>query len=201
MIPEAFTTFLIATLVTGLIPGNDVTYIVSQSLTRGAKVGALAALGITCGMVVHVAALALGLSELLVRWPWLLQVIKVGGAAYLLYLAWRAFRRARIQMPETGSSEGVFWRGALTNVLNPKMALFFLAFIPQFIDPERGHVWSQVLFLGGCFMVSGTLVNLAYALLFGRAFSRVAGNQRFQKAVGRTTGLIFAGLAVRLLTI
>jgi threonine/homoserine/homoserine lactone efflux protein len=190
--------FLVAALLMAVTPGNDVMFITSQSVGGGARVGAAAAMGVSIGMLFHIGALALGLSELLVHWPWLLRVIKVAGAGYLLWLAIRAFRAKGLQL-EAAEGGNAFRKGILTNILNPKMSLFCLAFIPQFVDPERGAVWAQLLFLGGCFAISGTLVNLAYALLFGNAFARVAHNRRFQRVASRTTGVIFMGLAARIL--
>ena len=120
-----------------------------------------------------------------------------------MHLAVKAFNSANkpldVEAQPSTTHAKIFFRGTLTNVLNPKVALFFLAFIPQFINPEKGDIFLQTLFLGTCFLVSGTTINVAYALLFNTAFSRIKNSLRFQKWINRVTGVIFIGLACKLL--
>jgi threonine/homoserine/homoserine lactone efflux protein len=198
-----FIAFLIAAAVMVITPGNDVVFIASQCLSRGLSGGVLAVLGVSFGVCFHLAALALGLSELVAHFPWLFHTIKIGGIAYLLWLAWSSFRRKEVVVEQEahGHLGRVFWRGALTNIINPKALLFFLAFIPQFLDPERGNILGQILFLGTIFLIMETVGNMGYALLFGKAFSKIAHSDRFQKLIGRITGVVFVGLAVRMLVI
>lgn len=195
--------FLIATIVLNVTPGNDVLFVASQSVGAGVRGGLVAALGVSFGIVFHIVALALGLSELLVYYPWAFQSVKIGGVVYLVFLAYKAFKSVNKPIeveaqPYTPPSK-VFLRGALTNVLNPKVALFFLAFIPQFLNPVKGNVSLQILILGACFLVSGTAVNMGYALLFGTTFSRMKNSAKFQKWINKLTGIIFVGLAFKLL--
>ena len=195
--------FLTATIVLNVTPGNDVMFVASQSLGAGIRGGILAALGVSFGIIFHILALALGLSELLVYYPWAFNAVKIGGILYLVFLAFRAFKNGSKPMdlevqPYTASGK-IFLRGTLVNVLNPKVALFFLAFIPQFLNPGAGDVFLQVLILGACFLASGTAVNMGYALLFGTTFSRMKNTVRFQKWINRLTGVVFIGLAFKLL--
>lgn len=195
--------FLIATVVLNVTPGNDVLFVASQSLGAGVRGGIVAALGVSFGIIFHILALALGLSELLVYYPWAFQLVKIGGVIYLIFLAYKAFKSSNQHIdvearPYTAPPK-VFLRGTLTNVLNPKVALFFLAFIPQFLNPGKGNISLQILVLGACFLVSGTVVNVGYALLFGTTFSRMKNSLKFQKWMGKLTGIIFVGLAFKLL--
>jgi threonine/homoserine/homoserine lactone efflux protein len=198
-----FIAFLIAAGVLIAVPGNDVMFIASQSLSRGLIGGVMAVLGVSFGLCFHLIALALGLSELMILWPWLFHTIRICGVGYLLWLAWKSFQKSEMKVQEAAPATltHIFWKGVLTNILNPKVALFFLAFIPQFVDPERGSVLWQMVFLGGCFLVMGLIGDMCYAVLFGKAFSRIAGSAKFQKTIGRVTGVIFVGLAARLLLI
>ena len=195
--------FLTATIVLNVTPGNDVLFVASQSLGTGLRGGIIAALGVSFGIVFHIITLALGLSELLVYYPWAFHSLKIVGVVYLVHLAVKAFKSSNKSLdveaqPYTPHTK-IFFRGALTNVLNPKVALFFLAFIPQFLNPEKGDVFQQTLFLGTCFLISGTTINVAYALLFNTAFSRIKNSIKFQKWINRVTGVIFVGLACKLL--
>jgi threonine/homoserine/homoserine lactone efflux protein len=195
--------FLTATIVLNLTPGNDVLFVASQSLGAGIRGGIVAALGVSFGVIFHILALAFGLSELLVRYPWAFHLIKTAGIAYLILLAFKSFKKSNTSLdvkaqPYTPPAK-IFLRGTFTNVLNPKVALFFLAFIPQFLNPDRGNIFLQTLMLGTCFLISGTAVNMGYALLFSTTFSRVKNSHHFQKWINRLTGVIFVGLALKLL--
>jgi threonine/homoserine/homoserine lactone efflux protein len=196
---------LAATIVLNVTPGNDVMFVASQSLGTGGRGGIVAALGVIFGIIFHILALALGLSELLVYYPWAFHALKVGGVGYLVFLAYKAFKNGSkpmdVEAQPYAAPAKIFLRGTLTNVLNPKVVLFFLAFIPQFLNPRAGNVFLQVLILGACFLASGTTVNVGYALLFGTAFSRIKNSAKFQKWISRLTGMVFIGLAFKLLTI
>lgn len=195
--------FLGATLALNVTPGPDMLYVLARSASEGRRAGVASALGIAGGTVFHTLAVVLGLSSLLLAVPFAYDAVRLGGAAYLVYLGLRAILRP------AGASDGaprvapaslwaIFRQGVVTNVLNPKVALFFLAFLPQFVDPSRGRVPLQLLLLGVLFNVSGTLVNLGVAFAasgagrWGRA--RVGGSALLQ----RLTGAVFVGLGVRL---
>jgi threonine/homoserine/homoserine lactone efflux protein len=194
--------FLLATITLNLTPGPDMLYVIARSVGQGRKAGVVSALGIGAGTLVHMFAVALGLAALLRSVPVAYDAVKYVGAAYLLYLGVR-------MLFSNGSTEGetrlrkesyrrVFAQGVITNVLNPKVALFFLAFLPQFLDPQRGPVFWQVVLLGLIFDTSGTLVNTSVALLSGSVGNRLRGNPRLGRIQRWFTGTIFIGLAARL---
>jgi len=197
--------FLLAGFILAITPGNDVLYIATQSLGLGRKSGVIAVFGISFGLMFHVAAAAFGLSQLLIYYPATFTIIKLFGAGYLIYLAIQTIiNRKTLIIGESNHAlitlRKVFLKGALTNILNPKVALFFLAFLPQFVDPSKGNISLQILTLGGMFIVLGTIVDLFYACFFGAAREWFINNQTFQKLIGWITGFVFIGLAIKLLT-
>src|SRR4051812_27289913 len=202
--PRSLALFLGAGLALNLTPGPDMLYVAARGASEGRSAGIVSALGIGIGTLVHVTLVAGGLSALLAAVPLAYFVLRLAGAAYLIYLGVRALRgrphasSARLAPAPLGT---IFRQGVITNVLNPKVALFFLAFLPQFIDPSRGNPALQVVALGLLFDISGTLVNLAVAL----ASSRVAGRLRRAGEAGgagrliqRATGGLFIALGARL---
>jgi threonine/homoserine/homoserine lactone efflux protein len=196
--------FLAAGLALNLTPGPDMLYVAARGASEGRSAGVVSALGIGAGTLIHVTLVAAGLAALLAAVPVAYSVLRLGGAAYLIYLGVRALRGGSTTSAGTlaPASLGVIFRqGVITNVLNPKVALFFLAFLPQFVDPSRGSAALQVIALGLLFDVSGTLVNLAVAL----ASSRVANRLRRADEPGgagriiqRATGGLFIALGARL---
>jgi threonine/homoserine/homoserine lactone efflux protein len=161
--------FSLATLALLLVPGPAVLYIVAQSVDHGRVAGFVSVAGVHVGTLVHTFAAAVGLSALIVSSAVAFSVVKYAGAAYLVYLGIRRLlERAQPAggRPRGGSLARLFWRGALVNVLNPKTALFFFAFLPQFVDPDR-TVWSQVVVLGFLFVALGFLSDGLYALTAG----------------------------------
>ena len=200
---EDFIPFLIATVILNLTPGSDVLFVAAQSVSHGARGGLLAALGVSAGVVFHIGAVSLGLVRLLTVYPLALTVIKILGATYLLYLAFVSWRTKEISWSRKSPLEPalgrVFFRGALTNILNPKVALFFLAFLPQFIKTEHGAVLLQTLKLGGAFIVSATIVNCIYALLFAYAQHRIQANRLLRRYINRISAGIFGILATKLM--
>jgi threonine/homoserine/homoserine lactone efflux protein len=196
--------FLAAGLALNLTPGPDMLYVAARGANEGRSAGVVSALGIGAGTLVHVTLVAAGLAALLTAVPVAYRVLRLGGAAYLIYLGVRALRGGPAA---AGSSLApaplgvIFRQGVITNVLNPKVALFFLAFLPQFVDPSRGSPALQVVGLGLLFDVSGTLVNLVVAL----GSSRVADRLRRADEPGgagriiqRATGGLFIALGARL---
>ncbi|MBN9380780.1 MAG: LysE family translocator [Chitinophagaceae bacterium] len=197
-----FWVFALATLIMNLTPGNDVIYVISRSAGQGVKAGIISALGIMAGCLVHITAAAVGLSAIIAASATAFDVIKYVGAAYLIYLGIRALfnRKASISIKDHMpglSYRKVFWQGVITNALNPKVALFFLAFIPQFIDVGAAHPRGQALFLGVWFNISGTVVNILYALLFGRIGKWLSGNPGFVRIQEKVTGLVLIILGIK----
>lgn len=195
--------FLTATIILNLTPGSDVLYVASQTL-NSFKHGVVATVGIGTGIAIYAIASALGLSSILMQSPLVFNAIKIIGAFYLFYLAWQALFHSKNKQITQDKQDITVWKsyknGVLTNVLNPKVGIFFLTFLPQFIDIERGAVWLQLLTLGGCFVVSGTLVNFLYVFLFAYLKDRIFSNSRAQKLFNKLTAFIFCVLAVKVLS-
>ena len=193
--------FFVAALTLNLTPGADMTYVVARSLGQGRAAGIVSALGVSAGSLVHAMLAAVGLSALLLQSETAFQAIKYAGAAYLLYLAWKAWRAtdaAASAAPRPPASLGrIFAEGALTNLLNPKVALFILAFLPLFVDPARGSVAGQILFLGLLFNTSGTTVNVLVGWLAGAARRSAGGSFRFAAVMRRASAAIFVFLALQ----
>jgi threonine/homoserine/homoserine lactone efflux protein len=193
--------FLAAGLALNFTPGPDMLYVAARGASEGRPAGVVSALGIGAGTLVHITLVALGLAALLVAVPVAYLVVRIGGAIYLIYLGVRALRSRTslaLQRVEPAPLWTVFRQGVITNVLNPKVALFFLAFLPQFVDPSRGNPALQVVALGLLFDTTGTLVNLGVALGSSRAAARLRATGRVAAALHKVTGILFIGLGLRL---
>jgi threonine/homoserine/homoserine lactone efflux protein len=197
--------FIVAGLLLNTTPGADTLYIVSRSLSQGTRAGMLAALGIGMGCFVHISAAALGLSALLATSAIVFRAVKWVGAAYLLYLGVSLMLKAKAPKAsvEVGrvtplSGRKIFLQGFLTNALNPKVALFFLAFVPQFITPEAAHKTMAFLFLGVLFNINGTLWNLFLAWSAARCGRRLAGQSSLSVWLHRSVGGLLIGLGLKL---
>lgn len=194
--------FLIAALALNLTPGADMTYVLARSLGQGREAGIVSALGIAAGSAVHTLAAAVGLSAVLMHSQGAFTAVKLGGAIYLLWLAWKALREgggaAAMAARPPAPLGRVFLEATLTNILNPKVALFILAFLPQFVAPRQGHVALQILVLGTIFNLGGTAVNLAVALSMSAARSLVLGSSWMRRGLAWFSALVFVGLAARL---
>jgi len=192
--------FVTAALALLLVPGPAVFYIVTRSIDQGRRAGLVSVLGIGVGTLFHVAAATLGLSALLLSSALAFDVVKYLGAAYLVYLGIRALRArpqpGQPQIVQRHSLPRIFSQGVLVNVLNPKTALFFFAFLPQFVSPERGAVTSQILLLGCLFIALGMLSDGTYALLAGTFGHWLKGNARFLHAQRYLAGGVYITLGV-----
>lgn len=206
MEPSQLLLFLLAGWVLNLTPGPDVLYIISQSLRRGRKAGFAAVAGISAGCLVHVLVAALGVGMLLAASATAFTVLKWIGAAYLLWSGLRLLRTPAGQSPLAtdagaavvpGSLWQVFAGGFLTNVLNPKVVIFFLAFVPQFIAPQVENKSLAFAVLGLLFTVNALPVNAAYVLLAGWA-RRSAAVARGMHWLDRLAGVLFIGFGLRL---
>ncbi len=206
MVPDTTTLgmFLLATLMLNFTPGPDMMYVIANSVGRGHKAGVVSALGIGGGSIIHTLAAALGLSAILMSSALAYDVIRYGGAAYLLYLGFRSITGKAATLPTERLGQErlgrIFRQGVTTNVLNPKVALFFLAFIPQFVDPSRGPAFWQFIFFGTLFNASGTLVNTGVALAAGYVGDRLSASSGFAKAQRWFTGSVFVALGARIAT-
>jgi threonine/homoserine/homoserine lactone efflux protein len=192
--------FVIAALVLLLTPGPAVLYIVTRSIDGGRRAGLVSMLGVHVGTLVHVAAAAIGLSAVLVASATAFTVVKWLGAAYLVYLGVRRIldRTARVTV-ESGRPRALrraFVDGVVVNILNPKTALFFLAFLPQFVDLARGRPESQIVVLGLLFVLLGTVTDGAYALSAGTAARWLRGRPRLSASERWISGGVYIGLGV-----
>jgi threonine/homoserine/homoserine lactone efflux protein len=184
-----------------VIPGPAVTYVVSRSIGHGRAAGLVSVTGIVVGTLLHVTAATLGLSALLASSALALQFIKYLGAAYLIYLGIRTLRRGDSQLLQAANGERrllrIFVQGVLVNLLNPKTALFFLAFLPQFVDPSLGHLSLQIFQLGVLFALMGWISDSVWAVLAGTVAERFRSSVRFRRAQRNVSGgaLIALGLA------
>ena len=198
---HSFFLFLAAGLALNFTPGPDMLYVAARGASEGRTAGIASALGIGAGTLVHITLVALGLAALLAAVPVAYLLVRIAGAAYLIYLGVRAIRSRSsltLQDIEPAPLPTVFTQGVVTNVLNPKVALFFLAFLPQFVDPARGNPVTQIVFLGLVFDLTGTLVNLGVAVGASRAASRLRQASRAGEILQKLTGALFVGLGLRL---
>jgi threonine/homoserine/homoserine lactone efflux protein len=198
--PDKLALFVPAALLLLVVPGPAVLYIVTQSVTRGRRAGLVSMLGVQTGGLVHVAAAAVGLSALLASSAVAFSVVKYAGAAYLVVLGVRRLL-AREGRGDSGPAEArspgrLFRQGVVVNVLNPKTALFFLAFLPQFVDRSAGSVTLQLLGLGLLFIALATLSDGSYALLAGTARERLRGSGRLLRRERYVSGGVLVGLGV-----
>ncbi|MFD6568090.1 LysE family translocator [Micromonospora profundi] len=193
--------YLAAIVVLTVTPGPDMMFVLANAACYGTRAGVVAALGVATGETVHIAAVVCGLATVIAASPVLFTVIRWVGAAYLIILGVRALRgsgAAPTGKPEQGGSSGrAFLRGLVTNLLNPKMILFSVAFLPQFVDPAQGNVTAQLVLLGGVFVAVQLAVDIALGAGAGRLGSRMADG-RFLRLVNRICAGAFVALGVRL---
>ena len=200
-----FPLFLAAGILLNLTPGPDTAYILGRSVTQGRNAGVASAFGIMAGSIVHTCAAALGLSALLATTAWAFTAIKLIGGAYLVFLGIKMIleQRKQFRVPlsfRRSTSAAAFRQGVLTNILNPKVALFFLAFLPQFIDPASPHKIMAFVALGLTFVTTGTTWCLVLAWCAASLSERLRRNETIGQWVNRTVGSLFIFLGARLAT-
>lgn len=199
--------FILSGLLLNITPGPDTAYIVGRSLQFGWRGGAAAVIGISSGCLVHVFGAAIGLSALLLTSSAAFTMLKWAGAAYLLFTGVQMLLSRERPPAEAAVADGemslarVFWQGALTNVLNPKVALFFLAFLPQFVKAGSSHKTLGFLALGLIFVASGTLWCFGVAAFAARAAGGIRRSARAMAWINRTLGGLFVYLGVRVATL
>jgi len=189
-----------AALVLLLIPGPAVLYITARSASQGRLAGLVSVLAIETANFIQAAAAALGLSAILLSSALAFDIVKYLGAAYLIFLGVQ-----KLLASENGSADGVvkqeslsriYWQGFAVNILNPKTALFFFAFLPQFIDPAKGNVIAQNMLLGAVFVGMASITDSMYALLASSVAGRLSGDRSFKKGGRFFAGLVYIGLGV-----
>lgn len=197
---ETLLLFCVTALALIIVPGPNIVYIIARSTSQGWKAGLVSVLGVDSATLIHVVAAAFGLSALLASSALAFNIIKYLGAAYLIYLGIRTWlskadaEEAVNQKP--ASAARIWFQGLLTNVLNPKVALFFLAFLPQFVDPSRGNVASQMLVLGLIFTAVGFVVDLVVAFLASSAGNWLRRRTKAQQAQKWIAGSVYITLGV-----
>ncbi|MGZ9164030.1 MAG: LysE family translocator [Anaerolineales bacterium] len=185
-----------------IAPGPDMFYVITRGMAHGRKAGMLSAIGVICGILVHTTAAALGLTLIVQSSPFAFLLVKFAGATYLLYLGIKAWRdKSTFSLPSPTSvtnSHALFWQGVLSNVLNPKIAIFFLAFLPQFVDKGGSHIALQMVILGLTFAIMG----LCFLLVVGYSSGTVGGwltrRPHYAQYLQRLAGGILIGLGIRL---
>jgi threonine/homoserine/homoserine lactone efflux protein len=196
--------FMVAAMLVNLTPGPDMLFVVGSSAAHGRRAGVMASLGIGAGCVLHMVLATVGLSALLATSALAFEIVKWVGAAYLVWVGVGMLRRGGAggsAAPRMVPPRKVFWQGALTNALNPKVALFFLAFLPQFITPGESGQAMAFLLLGALFNIGGTAVNTVVALLASSVRDRLSGaasGGRIGAWLQRAAGVLFVGLGLKL---
>jgi threonine/homoserine/homoserine lactone efflux protein len=208
--PQLLWLYLGAAALLIITPGPDTFLVAATGVAHGVRAGAMAALGVFCGCLFHIMLATIGISALIAASPWAFGLLKLAGAAYLAWLgamalrdAWRGHAADEVSdavshVPAERidrSGAGLFLRGALTNALNPKVAVFFVAFLPQFVEPALGHTTLQLALLGMIFNVPGTLYLVAVAALSGRATASLRRMPWARRVLDAAVGVFFVGLA------
>ena len=199
---ETIIVFMAAAFALNVTPGPSILYVMSRSVGQGRTAALVSALGLGTGSLIHAGAAALGLSVILAYSPLAYTVVKYLGAGYLVYLGVRILLVRDRQLSATVlarvSLTRVFWQGVVTELLNPKIVLFFVSFLPQFVDPARGSVAGQTLFLGLLFHVTGVPINMLVAVVGGAMASWLSQNPVFARVRDGLAGAVLIGLGVRL---
>lgn len=205
MIPiEVVITFFAASVLLALAPGPDNIFVLTQSALHGRTSGLIVTFGLCTGLIVHTLAVALGVAVIFQASAVAFTALKLFGAGYLLYLAWQVFRASATKIEAVHNNrlsyKKLYSRGIIMNVTNPKVSIFFLAFLPQFADPVRGPISLQMILLGLLFMLSTVLVFGGIALLAGSLGEWLNRSARVQRRMNWLTGCVFVGLALKLVT-
>ena len=199
-----FWAFLAAGILLNLTPGSDTMYILSRSVSNGKKAGVLSAIGISTGSLIHTLFAAFGLSVLLAESQTAFSIVKYLGAAYLVFLGIKAILTKSSPQSTIKPAENIvkgrkiYLSGILTNVLNPKVALFYLAFLPQFIDPHYSSPYISFILLGFAFTVTGTIWCLILAVFSSSLSSKFRKNHKIKFWLDRITGVVFISLGIKL---
>ncbi len=199
-----FWAFLAAGILLNLTPGSDTMYILSRSVANGKKAGILSALGISTGSLIHTVFAAFGLSVLLAESQTAFIIVKYIGAAYLVFLGIKAIFTKNSPQSANKPTENIvkgkkiYISGILTNVLNPKVALFYLAFLPQFIDPDYSSSYISFILLGVAFTATGTIWCLILAVFSSSLSDRIRKNYKIKLWLDKITGLVFISLGIKL---
>jgi threonine/homoserine/homoserine lactone efflux protein len=200
VVTPRFPVFLSAALILAVTPGPGIFYVLARSLRGGRREGVLSAAGTFLGGLAHVAAAAFGFSAILAASAIAFEIVRYAGAAYLIYLGFRMIRSRHAELNEAGveasAGRNTFVQGVLTEALNPKTALFFLSFIPQFVSVQQGHAAVQFLVLGAISVTLNTCADLVVACFAGPLGSRMKRSQKFRSGQRTASGAAMIGLGV-----
>jgi len=198
---NTFLIFMAGALALNVTPGPDMTFVLAQATHRGTRAGVAAALGIGVATICfHMTLAAFGLAALFAAWPLAYDIVRYAGAAYLVWIAIGMIRHPP-KLSDLSADDSVrtaFRQGFVTNMFNPKVAIFFIAFLPQFVNPQLGPVWPQIMVLGTCFSISGTTVNAIVAFGGGKLSERLKANPLIGRIMACISASVMLGLAVRL---
>lgn len=201
---ETFSAFSLASALLAIAPGPDNVFVLTQSALHGKLSGLVVVFGLCTGLLVHTAAVAFGVAVIFQASTLAFTLLKVVGAGYLVYLAWQIFRASPeqicLQNEQQKSLATLYRRGIIMNVTNPKVSIFFLAFLPQFADPVRGSVSLQMIALGGIFIIATILVFGSIALIGGVLGGWLNRSKPVQRIMNWTAGTVFVALALKLVT-
>ena len=203
MIPiETIAIFVLASVALSLSPGPDNIFVLTQSAMNGRKAGIFVTLGLCTGLLVHTATVSMGIAAIFQTSELAFNTLKIIGALYLLYLAWQAFKASATQIESSQDKSSnwkqLYFRGIVMNITNPKVAIFFLAFLPQFANPSNGSMTLQMIFFGGLFIITALSVFSAIAWSAGFLGEWLKGSDKSQKVINRIAGTVFIGLAIKL---
>ncbi len=203
MLPiEIILPFLAAAILLALAPGPDNIFVLTQAALRGRIAGLAVVFGLCTGLIVHTLAVALGVAIIFQTSAVAFTLLKMIGAAYLVYLAYKAFRASATHIASEKTTQiplsKLYVRGIIMNITNPKVSIFFLAFLPQFADPARGAIWVQMVMLGVLFIIATIVVFGTIALLAGTLGHWLNRSERAQMMLNRTAAVVFFGLATKL---
>jgi threonine/homoserine/homoserine lactone efflux protein len=195
--------YVVASLALILTPGQDMMYVMSRALAQGRLAGLWSAIGVIIGILVHTALVALGVGALLAASEGLFLALKLFGAAYLVYLGVKLLltREGSAAMPANGqrfSARSLVWQGIFSNVSNPKIVVFFFAFLPQFVDPKSAHPTMDLILLGVLYAAMGLIVKVGVGLAAGSLSERILRKPRMMVWINRVSGTILVGLGLRL---
>lgn len=194
--------FIAASAALTLLPGPDILFVLTQSISQGKKAGVATASGLCTGIIVHTTAAALGISALIYKSALAFELVKYAGAAYFLYLAWSTFKESGELVSSApvreNNSYALYRRGIFMNVLNPKVALFFLAFLPQFVNVNAGNIPMQMIFLGIIFMIQAWLIFSAISISAGAIGDKLFQKKGISKYINWGKAGIFTLLGIKL---
>ncbi len=201
---ESLIAFVFASALLSIAPGPDNIFVLMQSALYGKKSGIFITLGLCTGLIVHTSAVAFGVAAIFHTSVAAFTALKIVGAAYLAYLAWQAFRASASKLETTGANQrsvgALYRRGIIMNITNPKVTIFFLAFLPQFASPEQGALAPQIFILGGIFICIALLIFTTVAVAAGSLGNWLQTSPKAQLYLNRIAGTVFAALALKLIT-